>query len=73
MKKIIAYLTLSAEGQPNALDEKVNRAVKEGWQPFGGISVIIRDGASQSKEYIFTQAMVKFEDEKLHFTHFDVD
>jgi hypothetical protein len=53
MKKVTAYLTLSAEGRPDALNEKVNEAIKEGWQPFGSISVVIRDSASQSKDYLF--------------------
>ena len=73
MKKVTAYLTLSAEGRPDALNEKVNEAIKEGWQPLGGISVVTSDGASQSKEYLFTQALVKYEEERQHFTHFDVD
>ncbi len=50
------YSYNSNEWLCNNLEEEVKRLIHEGWQPQGGISVVINDN---HKEYY--QAMVKYE------------
>ncbi len=38
------------------MDDAVNKAIKEGWQPFGGVSV----GFNRDNKKYFVQAMVKY-------------
>lgn len=40
------------------IDENIERAIKDGWQPFGGVCVAWEPLA---KEFYYAQAMVKYE------------
>ncbi|MEK6817676.1 MAG: DUF1737 domain-containing protein [Nanoarchaeota archaeon] len=55
MKKIIEYKIMWGE-MDSVLEEKVNKEIKEGWQPFG--SVFMRP--TEKTDY-FHQPMVKYE------------
>lgn len=64
MEKILEYITLSEPVNCKEvsmltalerLDRKVNQGIRNGWQPFGGISVVLTDYQGQ-----VTQAMVKY-------------
>ena len=52
-QKITEYRTLGDE-VPSKLDEEVNKGIKEGWQPLGGVCI-------DSKSGVLLQAMVKYE------------
>jgi hypothetical protein len=55
MNKIIEYQVVAGEGDVKELIRNVNQLIKEGFQPFGGIS-----STSISTAVCFSQAMVKF-------------
>lgn len=58
MKKITAYCCLR-EDNPTLLATLVNEAIKDGWQPLGGIG--IASFATDVTNYTdFAQAMVKY-------------
>lgn len=54
MKKIIDYCIVQDSCSPSYLQKVVLNLIKEGWQPFGGIT--------SHKGRDFAQAMVKYED-----------
>lgn len=60
------YQTCSASS-PELLEEAVREALKDGWQPLGGVSVVAtvyvaegRDGATPREREAWGQAMVKY-------------
>lgn len=59
--KITAYKTIESiydeHYQDENLDKAVNNAIAEGWQPFGGVSIV----NTRSGGYVCTQAMVQYE------------
>ena len=58
MKKIIEYTTIWINGDDEGMGPKVNRSIKEGWQPFGGISHLWDE---EDQTYSYCQALVKYE------------
>jgi hypothetical protein len=56
MRKIIAYGAIVEEqGILGRFVEEINKAIKNGWEPFGGISV--------HENSVYAQTMVKYEEE----------
>jgi hypothetical protein len=52
--KVVDYMV--TEGNKVTIERRVNRLIKQGWQPIGGIA------ESQDKDKVlFYQAMVKYE------------
>ena len=62
-RKIIDYKTANAYDAYD-LDNYVVKAIKEGWQPLGGISSFVCDGRS-----VWAQALVKYEPERYHIPY----
>jgi len=60
MNNITNYKIISAIGK-DQLDEDVNHYISEGWQPIGGVSVLLMNNIYQPErqEYVFIQAIVK--------------
>jgi hypothetical protein len=58
MNKIIEYRTIHEFSQKSH-EIKVNQAILEGWQPLGGINVILASPKT-STEFIYSQALVKY-------------
>lgn len=58
--KIVAYKVLKNELHAD-LTVEVNKAIKEGWQPLGGVSHCPTTGIRTSNAYDYIQAMVKYE------------
>lgn len=58
-RKIMEYTTIGSEYDD--IDVKVNEYIRQGWQPFGGISVNLN---LDDQEYptLYVQAMVKYEE-----------
>ena len=52
----VKYETLGADNLNN-LDREVNVAIKDGWQPLGGVAVAVVDDAIETR-YTYLQAMV---------------
>ena len=65
MKKIIEYITVvvgvSASGDRSFVAQ-VNQRIKEGYQPYGSISVIVPSNNYAGGEIGYCQPMVKYED-----------
>lgn len=59
MNKIIEYQILGTE-KFSELVKEVNKAIKKGWQPLGGVSI----DNFMSQVGIPVQAMVKYENDK---------
>lgn len=60
--KIIEYEILYAKNE-DALADKVNEWIKEGWQPFGGIGVEAMPSEDWDNQYTtLYQAIVKYEE-----------
>lgn len=58
--KIIAYQILTATS-PGDLEDYVNQAIQDGWQPLGGVSFSPTTGMHTTAPYNYRQAMVKYE------------
>lgn len=58
--KIIDYKIIRSSYQ-DLLEEEVNKSIKEGWQPFGGVSHTNTASVQTSAPYNLAQAMVKYE------------
>jgi hypothetical protein len=56
-KKIVAYTAVVALSNDDTLVDQVSKMVKKGWQPQGGIAMVIN-----GKELLSTQALVKYEE-----------
>jgi len=54
MSKITEYYAVH-DDNAEMLTEKVNELIKQGWQPFGGISTTTSEGHTQ-----YIQAMVEY-------------
>lgn len=63
MSKIVDYMILNETG--GDISPKVNSLIAQGWQPIGGICVVLtegpRYGGIQSMVPTYNQAMVKYE------------
>lgn len=57
MKKIVKYRLRTRSIEEFA--EDVEADIKKGWQPFGGVSLVI---GPSSMTFYYTQAMVKYEE-----------
>ena len=55
-RKIIDYQTLLA--YPMEIDDYILGEIKDGWQPIGGLSLVIDP---DTKKIMFGQAMVKYD------------
>ncbi len=51
-------LVLYNDNLVGKFENEVNKKIKMGWKPIGGISVLVFDGS-----YMFSQAMIKEENE----------
>jgi hypothetical protein len=60
-RKIVEYWALAAKGKI-MFDYQVSSSIKNGWQPFGGVSMHIDDSNLDETAYYFAQAMVKYEE-----------
>lgn len=61
MKEIKEYMVIAEYGT-NDLNSKVNEAIANGWQPFGGIEstfITLTQGARTGGGLMLIQAMVK--------------
>lgn len=58
--KIVAYKVLKSHNA-DELTVDVNKAIQDGWQPIGGVSLALTTGMLTSAAYTYTQAMVKYE------------
>lgn len=56
-RKIMEYMTIG--GEYDDIDDKVNEYIRQGRQPFGGISVNLND---LDYPALYVQAMVKYEE-----------
>ncbi len=63
MSKILRYEVVYANSE-QAFNEQINTMIREGWQPFGGISVSFQHNG-QFQQTIYHQAMVEYSQEKL--------
>ena len=52
------YAIIDAEG-PNILVELVNKHIKDGWVPLGGVSVSLSHDAHGGSYQVYAQAMTK--------------
>lgn len=63
MKKITNYMVVSESG--GDISVKIKQLIGHGWQPLGGVSVVLTEGARyggiQSMISTFYQAMVIYE------------
>jgi hypothetical protein len=59
MKKIIDYV-LVIQDSPENIEERVKCRIIDGWQPQGGVVVLVEESFTEIK-VVFYQAMVKFE------------
>ena len=59
MKKVIEYIAISTTKYDKFIAE-VNLLIKDGWQPFGGLTIADVNGAQTE----YGQALVKYKEEK---------
>ena len=56
MKKVIRYEIVYGNSE-QAFIEQINRMIKEGWQPIGGVSVNFQ---ARTEQPVYHQAMVEY-------------
>ncbi len=56
---MITYYAILKHENPVHMVDHVNAALREGWQPHGGIAIAPSDSLDRSSPLIFVQAMVR--------------
>lgn len=54
----MVYLVIEVH-DVNELVQEVNKSIKDGWEPHGGLSVTVRNNVSSYDCAVYTQAMIR--------------
>lgn len=57
------YTIVSRNGE-NEFVQAINEHIEDGWQPQGGVSMVLWTHPEYPDEFIFAQAMVRIEDDE---------